>query len=258
MTKISKSDLESIIKLNEKNQTIPKALKMIYFKTKKEFLTLNPDEIDKDLIKSLSKIDDIFFSKWSNPVKLPAYFALFLMLLGLVLQAFTFILLFFYFNDVFDPTITFFIIFIVTFVGTAIFHVPAHYLIGLLVGIKTKKVFIATSSIGKGNLIFRFISKVMIVPGLKYDLETFLKASKSKRAVFLSAGVWLTYPIMFFNLILTLVYYDDILPEFITYFVIIFIIGLSFFVFITSWVYYGDLYKVRQIYKKREKLDIIS
>jgi hypothetical protein len=97
----------------------------------------------------------------------------------------------------------------------------------------------------------------MIVPGLKYDLGSFLNTSKRNRAIFLSAGVWLTYPLMYINLIITLTYQQEILPDFITIFVMIFIFGLSIFVLITSLFYYGDLYKAKQIFVKREKLEII-
>ncbi|MHA2102474.1 MAG: hypothetical protein ACW981_03555 [Candidatus Hodarchaeales archaeon] len=257
MMKISKSDLESIIDMNDQNKDIPKELRNDFIKAKKYFSTLNPEEINKNVIKTLNNIDEIFFSKWKGSIKLPAYFAIILTFSGLAIQLITFMIIFVYFQDIFDPTFTFFIVFVLTFIESVVFHVPAHYLIGLLVGIKSKNVFIATSSIGKANIIFNFVSKIMIVPGLKYDLGSFLNTSKRNRAIFLSAGVWLTYPLMYINLIITLTYQQEILPDFITIFVMIFIFGLSIFVLITSLFYYGDLYKAKQIFVKREKLEII-
>jgi hypothetical protein len=254
--KISKSNLESIIDISNQNKDIPKELRKDFVKVKKYFSTLNPEEINKSVIKTLNNIDGILFSKWMGSIKLPAYFAIVLTFLGLVLQLITFMIIFVYFQDVFDPTFTFFLVFVLVFIESAVFHVPAHYLIGLLVGIKSKNVFIATSSIGKANFLFNYVSKIMIVPGLKYDLESFLKTSKRNRAVFLSAGVWITYPLLYINLIITLTYHQEILPDFITVFVMIFILGLSIFVLITSLFFYGDLYKARQIFVKREKLEI--
>ena len=205
----------------------------------------------------LTKVDYILFSKWIRSRVLPAYFGLILTILGLLIQIMVFLIIFSYFDYV-DPFIVFNFIFLLIFIQSAVLHAPAHYIIGIIFGIKTRNIFIAKSSIGKANNFFKYLAKIMIVPGLKYDLKSFLESSKHKRALFLSAGIWITYPLLFFNLIFVTIYHEAILPDFIPNFVLVFIIGMSMFVIFTSLKYYGDLYKVKELYKKREGIEVIE
>ena len=181
MMKISKTELHSLFNSDRVN---PELRKKFYI-LKKYCSSLDPAKLDENLVQLMTEMDNVLFTKWKISAKFPAYFGLVLASLGLFIQ----ILIITIILNFFDPAnsiYSFIFVFLLAFIQSVVLHAPAHYIIGLIFNIKTKNIFIAKSSIRKANNFFKYFAIIMVVPGLKYDLKSFLESSRTKRALFIA------------------------------------------------------------------------
>ncbi len=217
-------------------------------KIRKWALNQEPSELDLSTIKALDNVDKYLFKKWSPSMILSPRFSWFLLFIGVILE-FLYLGMWFIIYPNFDNKIMGYgLLFAIIFLQTYFLHVPAHYIVGNLVKIRTSNIFIAPTALRKAPFPFRIIGKIAYVPGLKYDLESLLLQNRWKRALMLSAGVLISYGLFVLNLIILIIVPANNQPEWITSTTLMIIFILIFAIFISSWYWYGDLYKVRLVY----------
>jgi hypothetical protein len=190
----------------------------------------------------LGKIDSIFFDEWKVP-KLSIKLGTILFSIGiLILESFYFIA----FSFSLDFWFIVVLFFLISFTNFLLSHTLIHWFTGFLLGIDFRNYFIFRSTFRKS----KFLSWTPIVKfptfGIKFDLSSFLSASKWKRSLmFISAPI--------FSWIWFLMNFIPLIDSFVSQIIILQLIGLAIFsMFVISqligFFFYGDFWKARQDY----------
>ncbi|MFW9928366.1 MAG: hypothetical protein ACFFD1_03155 [Candidatus Thorarchaeota archaeon] len=254
--KISKQQLIDYQDFTIRNVSLSKENRKDFFLIKNILLASNPDEYSTDFLELINSIDKRLYEEWHPFVKFPPFLSWFLFFLGILIQILILYILNNFYSYFINKELLFILLLIIIFFHTILLHSPAHYIVGLLFRIHTKSIFIYRSSIAKAGFPFKYLAFFMILPGIKYDFFSLIKAEKIKRAIYFSAGIWGTYSIMILNYFLLFdKTWGRIQYEFSVLSVFIIAIILLFTIF-TSVLYYGDLYKTKLVYKKNKKIEL--
>lgn len=198
---------------------------------------IKPEE--KDI---LGKIDEIFFNTWNVP-KFSIKVGTILLSVGiLILESFYF-LAFLIFLD-FELNVILYIL--ISLMNFFLSHTLIHLLFGFLLGINFRNYFIFRSTFRKSKILSWTPIVKFPTFGIKYDLSSFLSASKWKRSLmFISAPIfsWIWFLLNYIPLSVSFSYQIYFLQ-------LIGIIIISIFVIsqLIGFFFYGDLWKARQDY----------
>ena len=253
---ISKNTWQAWISNNTPIEDWTSEIRKAFWQGRKWAMTQEPATLPEEFVTALNTADRKFFLHWKPLLLLPPAFAWVLLILGILVE----FLFLWTWKNVFastkDSILIFIALFFILLIQYVLIHLPSHFLISKIVGIKIWKTFIESSSLRKGPFPLNYIFTLGLLPGLKYDLASFLKQSKIRRALMLSAGIWIPYSIFIINLSLFIFFPASSQPNIINIFILIFLVLFILLGFITSWFWYGDLYKARMIYKKFPHIEI--
>jgi hypothetical protein len=200
---------------------------------------LSPTKLNEDSIKLLGQIDVSFFQTWKVP-KFSIFWMNLLVLVTIPIIEITYWALL--------PFITNFLPALIVYVGMSFFlffftHCFFHWLIGALVGIQFRQYFLFRSSFRKVRIFPITILTRFPILGIKYELGSFLRASRWRRTLMLSSAPILTSGWFILNYLpLIHLYGADPLVTPVGGLILIGII-LSL---IASFFLYGDFWKARQ------------
>ena len=190
----------------------------------------------------LGKIDSIFFDEWKVP-KLSIKLGTILFSVGiLILESFYFVA--FSFSLDFWFIVIFF--FLISFMNFFLSHTLIHWFVGFLLGIDFKNYFIFKSTFRKSKLLSWTPITKFPTFGIKFDLSSFLSASKWRRSL-----MFITAPI--FSWIWFLMNFIPLIDFYGNQIIILQLIGVGLFsMFVISqligFFFYGDFWKARQDY----------
>jgi hypothetical protein len=135
----------------------------------------------------LRKIDEVFFDSWNVP-KFSIKVGTILLSVGILILESLYLLTFSFYLDFWFSVILYFLN---SFVNFILSHTLIHWVFGFLFGINFRNYYIFKSTFCKS----KFLSWAPIAKfptfGIKYDLSSFLSASKWKRSLmFISAPIF--------------------------------------------------------------------
>ncbi len=190
----------------------------------------------------LGKIDEIFFDSWNVP-KFSIKVGTILLSVGILILESLYFLTFSFSLEFWFSVIIYFLI---SFTNFMLSHTLIHLLFGFFLGIHFRNYFIFKSTFRKSK--FLSWTPLMKFPtfGIKYDLSSFLSASKWKRSLmFISAPIfsWIWFLLNFIPLF---VFFNNQI-------FILQLIGIIMFVIfgisqVIGFFFYGDFWKARQDY----------
>ncbi|MFX1506086.1 MAG: hypothetical protein ACFFDC_08220 [Promethearchaeota archaeon] len=192
--------------------------------------------------KILGKIDKLFFDDWNVPkfsIKVGSILLSFGILILQVFYLFTFSL-----SLNFELGVILFLL--ISFMNFILSHTLIHWIVGSLLGIKFLNYFVFKSTFRKSKILKWTPIVKFPTFGIKFDLSSFLAASKSRRSLmFISAPIisWVWFLINFiplFNSFNDQIFFLQLMGLIIF---IIFVISQ-----VTSIFFYGDFWKARQDY----------
>ena len=229
-----------------------------FWQARKAALSQEPKEIPHIVRKALSNADRCLFMEWRPKISGNIGLVWAFVLITLILEVF-----YLYFSSLEWPKTTnhgpaFIFLFLLSFSISIVIHPLSHYFSGKILGIHFQEFFLAPHPLRKTKFPLNRVAKLILTPGVKYDLESMLSASKWKRAAMLASGVVLPYLLLYGNLIMLVINSSPSQPEWIEKFVIVFIVAWTIAEIATSWFFHGDLAKARDIYRKRPVIELVE
>ncbi len=139
--------------------------------------------VTEDQIQLLDKIDHLFYTGWKVP-KIPINIGTVIFTLLTVLLE----IIYWYIIQNVNNIVVAIILYFVFSIGTmSTSHVVIHWLIGKILGINFRSYFIFKSAMRKAGYFPFTLLGQLPTPGIKYELRSFLRATKWKRTLMLSA-----------------------------------------------------------------------
>lgn len=203
---------------------------------------LSSTQLEEDVVTLLDQIDHHFFQTWGIPKFSIFWVNIFVLVTVLIVEILYWVGL---------PSITDVETALLVFIGVSFFffflsHCFFHWAVGTLLGIRFRQYFVFRSSFRKVNIFPITILTRFPVLGIKYELGSFLRASRWRRTLMLGAVPFLTsgwFLLHYFPLYQ--LFAANPLVSLIGGLVLLGIIGSL----VASFFFYGDLWKARQDWK---------